>query len=238
VQLCVVRRRAENDLFASSEVGVTQLGIEACGPQRTESLSQFYTPPVTAQKMVESIGDVKLWRVLEPACGLGALVKPLLARGSGRLLSEECHDPMRVVAYDIDARNIDWCRDNIADPSVAWWQADYLTEPTPCELYDLCLMNSPYEGGLDGDFLAKAMSESQRIVALIKTESLHGVSRYNSVWSKCSGMESPWILRTVSAFIRRPNFGGNGGQVEFSVVKLSRRTEEDGNATSCVEWWT
>jgi len=221
---------------------VTQLSIGECGPDRNESLSQFYTPPRIAQRMVQSVGDVRLFRVLEPSCGLGALLKPLAERGSGRIASDVLSfGPMVVDAVDIDARNIEWCKANVAsndDADLRYECGDYLKRPQPMEaFYDLGLVNPPYENGQDGEFLAKMMRECIRIVALIRTESLHGVARYEQVWRHCDGPESPWVVRTVETLVRRANFGGGGGMIETSIVKLSRRQEhENGSVQSCVGW--
>lgn len=219
---------------------MTQLVIDAFGPTRNEALSQFYTPPAVATRMVNSVGDVKLWRVLEPSCGLGALVKPMLLRGSGRLLSESMRHPMVIDAVDIDERNIEWCRENILSSDnerVAFECCDYLERPAPMDaFYCLGIANPPYEDGKDGLFLAKMMHECIRVVALIRTESLHGVGRYEQVWSKCDGIDSPWIVRSVSLNVRRVNFGGGGGMIETTIVKMSRRGEHDDGVTSCVGW--
>lgn len=225
----------------------TQVGFDVFGPQRVESLSQFFTPPALALRMVGSLGDAPIRTVLEPSCGLGALIKPMIARGCGRGLQASIANPMVITAVDVDARNIDWCIENIRDVATCrmqWRLHDYLTMPAPAERYDLSISNVPYNKdpddnvALDGKFLGKMIDECERIITLIRTTSLNGAKRYEQVWRHCDGRDSLWIVRKVSACIARPNCGGDGGKIDFSVVKMSRRTEADGDKTlSCIDWW-
>ena len=56
------------------------------GTNRDAGLSQWFTPPKLAARVVEwagvPISPFKEWRVLEPSAGNGALVRPLLAAGA------------------------------------------------------------------------------------------------------------------------------------------------------------
>lgn len=229
-----------------ARIRATQSGFDAFGPSRVEALSQFFTPPGVATRMVDMIGDVKLRTVLEPSCGLGALVKPMLLRGSGRYVSDSILDPLVITAVDIYEPNVTWCRDNIiADgptTRVDWVLGDYLAMPAPTQRYDLSVSNVPYNKdpddavALDGKFLAKLMDECERAVTLIRLTSLAGEYRYEQVWSRCEGRDSEWIVREFVALPTRPNCGGKGGKIDFCVVKMSRRTEHDDGVTSCIGW--
>lgn len=221
----------------------TQVGLDDFGPSRVEALSQFFTPSAIASHMIDMVAGANFRTVLEPSCGLGALIKPLLARQA------DCGspEPLAITAVDIYEPNVAWCRDNIAADGpvtrVDFVHGDYLAMPAPAQRYDLSVSNVPYNKddadnvALDGKFLAKLMDECERIVTLIRLTSLAGDYRYKHVWSRCEGYGSEWIVRELVALPSRPNCGGKGGKIDFCIVKMSRRTEHDEKNLSCVGWW-
>jgi Dimethyladenosine transferase (rRNA methylation) len=108
------------------------------GETRSRDLSQWYTPPKLAKRIVAwslaRDGDC----VLEPSAGQGALVKPLLERG--------CH----VDAWEIDPGNAA-ALGELAHAGLTVCEADFLASPGwGCSFrYDLAMLNPPYEDNQD-----------------------------------------------------------------------------------------
>jgi hypothetical protein len=106
---------------------------------------------------------------------------------------------------------------------------DYLTLPEPTELYDTALMNPPYEDGLDGRFVEKAMAESRRVVALLRLDALGGKGRHGRVWARES-----FGLAGLVVLVGRPDFGGpHGAMGDYCVIDLRRGWSGD----TRMEWW-
>jgi hypothetical protein len=163
-------------------------------------------------------------RVLEPACGDGALIRGLL-RAAPSLRP-------RVTAIDIAP-----VRSHI--DGVEWQTGDFLAMPGPIEPYDLAILNPPYEGGLDSRFVERAMDQSLRVAALVRLALLESARSHRRIWSRVERGE--WYLHDLAIYSRRPAFlpGGapsDGGKTAFAIVVLDRRPALDG-ATS-VSWVT
>lgn len=187
---------------------------------RAKALSQWFTPRDLAQRIAYTSVCPRYdeaWRILEPSAGDGALVHA----------ARDASSRATVDAYDIDPA---LCERH------GWTHADYLTNPAPERLYDLALMNPPYEGGLDAAFVGKAMDESTRVVALVRSAFMHGAARHRSIWSRVESGE--WSLVGVSYLVGRPSFllaGGESGSPlsDFIVIQLRR----GGPVTTSVDWW-
>lgn len=194
--------------------------------ERQAALSQWYTPADLASRLVAWCGAARGWRILEPSAGSGALVRPWL--------DNEFAEPSQITACEIDPR---WATHLRETCGVHVEECDYLTRPGPAEPYDLAIMNPPYEGGLDSAFVAKAMGESRRIVALVRSAFLHGLTRHDRIWSRVE--VGPWRLVSIAYLVGRPSFlaaGAASGSPlsDFVALKLSRVEGERGPS---VEWW-
>jgi predicted RNA methylase len=207
--------------------------------QRQAALSQWFTPPDLARRVVEWCGRPPLsWRVLEPSAGSGALVEAMLGwecSGSGIIT------PSQLTAVEIDPAYADHLRAVCAedDEPARVECCDYLTRPAPAEPFDLVVMNPPYEGGADSLFVAKAMDESRRVVALVRSAFFYGAARHNRVWSRVESRD--WRLVGVAHLRSRPSFSAGGEDSgsplsDFMAIKLSRVACDDVAGTS-VEWW-
>lgn len=198
--------------------------------RRRLELSQWHTEPRLARAV---------WRwatryysprtVLEPACGHGALVRPILDEPGG---------VRSVVLIDIDQRATVVCGElceRAARLGMAWVVecADFLQ----CErikLFDLALMNPPYEDGLAEQFVLQALAVAERVVGVFKASILHGQSRDRMLWS---------VARTTreARLATRPCFGGaDSAKSDYVVLEIRRMaTGEDMRAERwvLVEHW-
>lgn len=205
---------------------------------RQLALSQWHTPDALAVRLVEWSGrPPRTWRVLEPSAGAGALVRPWLDGGALALA-----DASQITACEIDPRWSAHLRETC--PGVCVEDVDYLARPAPAEPFDLTVMNPPYEGGADSLFVAKAMNESRRVTALVRSAFFYGAARHNRVWSRVESRD--WRLVGVAHLRSRPSFSAGGEDSgsplsDFVAIKLSRASgdgEALGSVGTCVEWWT
>ena len=187
---------------------MTQLAIEEAGPERLANLDQWFTPPKLARKMVEwpavfmDPGGVR--SVLEPSSGNGALLGPI----------RDTYKHATLTSFEIDPR---WAAETGAN-------CENFLAAAP-DFYDLGVMNPPYSDGRDGRFLAHALHQCGTLVALIRTHALHGMGRFESVWTLGR-------VRRVAYLVRRPSFGGGSPQHEFCAVLFGPETIPAGH-----EWW-
>jgi len=200
-----------------------QLGLIDPGePYYDEALSQWYTPPDLAQRIVAWAlrGTEGSLRILEPSAGDGALIRPLSA----------IH---RATAYEIDLRRMAVlsCLDQVEEVRpvgyLGHWSGDH---------WDLAIMNPPYENGAAERFVRKAVTECDRVVALLRASALFGVERWGILWSQVA-------ITRLALLTRRPQFGGAQSQSpagDYVVVECRRRREEARLTEASrveVEWW-
>ena len=206
-------------------------GVDTLPPERLrqKALSQWFTDEATAQRLTERMvgRPPGSWRVLEPSAGSGALIRALLS-----------HSPagLHVDAVELDPR----FAAGLSDLCVHVECCDYLTRPAPAEPYDLVLMNPPYEGGLDSEFLEKAMRESRCVVALVRLALLESQRSYDRVWSRVRCFD--WAMTDLAVFTSRPEFLAagedvGGGKTAFAAVRLSRFHADRQWRGTTVEWW-
>jgi hypothetical protein len=201
---------------------------------RRAALSQWFTPQPIAKRMAEWAGDIG-GVVLEPSFGSGALIDAWIERCEGTA-APSYHPTARIDAVELDPR---WADLVAYGPSVHTSCGDYLARPAPSTRYALGLTNPPYEGGLDGLFLAKLMDECDRVIALVRLAALAGGARHEAVWSRVERNVDGWWMPGLAVFSSRPVFEGpesasGSAKSDFVCVKLSRIGEPGRTA---VEWW-
>lgn len=196
--------------------------------QRQKALSQWWTPDETARRIVQWAGPLPHGScVLEPSAGGGSFVRAALAR----------HKAAHITAIEIDPLVAPRLR-AIEEPLLDVVVADYMTWRAT-QRFARVYINPPYEGGADGRHVAKAMDESDEVVALVRLAALAGAARGEQVWSQVGGGE--WWLKGLAIFSSRPVFlaagsGSDGGKTDFCAVHLTRRERFDARQTH-VEWW-
>jgi hypothetical protein len=231
-------------------------------------LSQWHTPLPLAMRFAAWTGFWRMTRasdgvvhICEPSAGGGALLRGIDAIAARRAIQGA---PVRTLVDAIEL-DLQWCtklralRPELASivqhGALSIENADYLARTRPLFEYDLTMMNPPYEGGLDGDFIVKAMSESLRVAGLVRTVALNGAKRFRDLWGRVSdgdeelaeifhaelerAIEIPdgWRLRKLAVIGSRPDFGGeNGAACDFCLVLLVRRGV-DAELPTRVTWW-
>lgn len=202
-------------------------GVTSSGG-RSPALSQWYSPPALARRIVSWAHVDAGMRVLEPAAGRGALIDPL------EPLIARC--AIRVVAYDIDDDNAQFLEDRWRF-AIEVRAGDFLADcPQAGERFHLAITNPPYEDNADAAFVLRCLEVSDRVVALVRSAFLHGGWRRAQVWRRAE-------LRRLAILSERPRFDGpvSGSPIsDFVVVELVRRAELRGageHDTPTVEWW-
>lgn len=203
-------------------------GVDA--PPRDHDLSQWFTPPELAQRVVAWAGVDRVEneyapRVLEPSAGNGALVRPLVDAGAW------------VTAVELDPRYVGVLAKllNKCEEHAVLCPKNFLEfEPLP---YDLCVMNCPYEDGLDVAFIRHALAFAPRVVGIFRSAIVHGEERYDTLWRRVDIVRGKWLRW-------RPQFGkgekSDGARSDFCVLELrererSRELDEDMNLR--FGWW-
>ncbi|MCC7542373.1 MAG: hypothetical protein IT379_39510 [Deltaproteobacteria bacterium] len=189
-------------------------------------LSQWYTAPELARRIVRWSLPAIGMRILEPAAGRGALIDPLVPLLESRAIE--------VVACELDEANVEVLRARYHGLNVDVRHCDFLaTDVGRC---DLALQNPPYEDDRDIGFVLHALEHAPRVVALLRSAFRHGARRRNQVWRWAE------LLRVVE-LAERPRFEGpvSGSPLsDFAVFELSSRPlpRAPGEADRPkVEWW-
>lgn len=201
------------------------------GTNRDVSLSQWFTPAALAERVVEWADidtcypaghEPRAMRVLEPSAGNGALVRPLVAAGA------------EVYAIELDNRYSRELHD--AGAHAIWWDNFLEFKPhepdTASRAFDLCVMNPPYENGLDVAFILHALKFAPCVVGVFRSQILHGVERKEQLWKE--------VRPTRVAFCsRRPFKGAETDYVVLELVERSRHSMSSatGFAELTAEWW-
>lgn len=201
------------------------------GTNRDVGLSQWFTPSDLAKRVVEWAFEGRAMErlsacVLEPSAGNGALVRPLVAAGA------------HVMAVELDPRYFkDLSRAlglGVREHTMLC-PADFLECKPGSALFDLCVMNPPYEDGKDVAFILHALKFAPRVVGIFRSALLHGSTRKRELWAH--------VRPTRIAFLAdRPKFGeGNGARSDFIVADLVRILEPTAGYPAernvNVEWW-
>lgn len=173
--------------------------------KRQKLLAQWFTPPRLADRLWNRMDPVRGLRVLEPAAGRGALIRPMFGRFA----------PRRVVAYEIDARLAPELRR--VGPRVEVRIGDFLKAKNPGS-FDLAVMNPPYEDDRDVAFLTRALEVAPRVIGIFRSDFLHGVDRWNEVWRHVDIVQA-------ACLVGRPRFSESPGvpMSDFVALHVRRR---------------
>lgn len=200
---------------------------------RQYALSQWHTEPRLARRVWHWANKYEQPRnVLEPSVGHGALVRPIL---------EDPYACTDVLLVDVDPRAITVCQELVerAKARGLSWNTecvDFLERRRSVhvsDLFDLVLMNPPYEDGAAEVFVMHALAISQRVVGVFKSSMHHGLSRFRMLWSRAR------VTREVK-LATRPSFGrgesgSKTGETDYVVLEIKRLQPHEDMAA---ERWT
>lgn len=190
------------------------------GEKRKPELSQWFTPPDLAQRIVTWAlapwyEQSRRWlRVLEPSAGRGALAIPL-----SKLVSE-------VLCYEIDPQNAEWLTSRVTTIC-----CDFLAMPEGIDVkYDMAVMNPPFEGGQTEKHIMHALKFADRVVCHCPLTTLAGQARGENLWSKVH-------LHRLAICSSRPSYGGKGGATDMCTVDVTLLDHREKRDATDVEWW-
>lgn len=196
---------------------------DLCDP----ALSQWYTPPELADRIVQwallTFPDEDRLNVLEPSCGRGALVRPLVEQGH------------LVTGVDLDPRNVAHCREEFPG---AYIVGDFLKLTKIDIRYGLAVMNPVFEDGATEAHVQHALKFAPRVVCHCPLTTLAGKDRREGLWSVA-------YLKRLVIHASRPKYSGNrtGGMTDMCTIDVVRRPESPLSfqrvASSGVDivWW-
>ncbi len=197
----------------------TQLQMESIAPSYDLSLSQWFTPPELAKKIVDWAGVRSGDTVLEPSAGAGSFVLTALKIGA------------RVTAFEIDAR---FFPGHISG-DLKWNVLDFFSVASPDTqgiwgTFDFAITNPPYENGQDLKFIEACTRIAETTIALTKTSFFHGVERGEKFWKH-------WRPTRLVFLSSRPRFSGSEGsaKTDFCIFELKRSNPKP--ASTKIEWW-
>jgi hypothetical protein len=191
--------------------------------------SQWYTPDWLATRIAVWSGFTPDDKLLEPAAGRGALIRPL---------------PLCAwTAVELDEENAVALLADLPCARLTAHSRDFLTcTPTELGTFDGVIMNPPYEGNLDADFVMHALDFAPRVIALLRSAFRHGDHRWSRVWK--------WVdCPRMAELIGRPKFGqglaSNTPMSDFAVFEFQRRDGGPhprgdglrGGRNVEVQWW-
>lgn len=155
--------------------------IQSSATQDDRGLDAYFTPieAIRSLMRLESLPGY-IW---EPACGDGAIVKPLRAAG-----------------HEVHATDL-------ADYGLedSWSKCDYLTQTAPRGIQGI-VTNPPFKHAQE--FISKAVGECGFVAMLLRTNFLESMARYQ--WFKNSPPDRVWISSRRLPMMHR--YGWTGKQ--------------------------
>lgn len=202
--------------------------------KKQRALSQYYTRPELARRlwlwagMRARFAALRPISVLEPTCGVGGLLVPILELG---VRTE------RVVAVDIDRKNTRLVHQRFAQhlPSLTVVTDNFLNLSVTHlgKGFDFAPVNFPFENNAHIECTEHAFSFTNIVTGIYPADVSYSDKR-GAFWA--------WhdIVREAR-LVKRPKFGGrHTPMTNFVVLDLRRRTtrRKDGEASPMtVEWW-
>lgn len=199
------------------------------GTNRDHTLSQFFTPPKLAAKLVEwaHVADEQYhrdyacrgaFRVLEPSAGNGAIVRELVKAGAevhAVEIDERYHADLKAIGYT----GMLYCPKNFMECGAGergWpW------------MYDLCVGNFPFHLDLDGGFTLHALKFAPRVCAIYPSNFYFSEKRIE-FWKHVR----PTRIANIA---RRPWEGAT----DYVALELVKREEHFSYPMACeLEQWT
>lgn len=180
--------------------------------ERKPELSQWYTPPELAKRIVEFADDSAGFSpeyVLEPSAGRGALCSAIMDRWPHVMLT----------AVDIDQENARELRRKLG--SWAHVAAGNFLEIEPTDFghdFDLVVMNPPFEGWQAESHIMHALNFAGRVVAHCPLTTLAGVDRRVCLWSRVE-------LDRLAICATRPRYGGpvkGSGATDMCTISIRK----------------
>lgn len=172
-------------------------------PQLDPALSQWHTPAWIARNLAHWVQQPRV-RILEPACGSGNLVEPLYRRG---------HKPSLITCVELDPAWADFARARFEN-DIAVHHDNFLDlSPRTLGMFDVVLMNPPFEDGLHIAFLEHALKFAPRVVGIFPVAVQFGEERDRDVWAHKARVSRRAILPV------RVKYGGSS-QASFETVAL------------------
>jgi predicted RNA methylase len=171
-------------------------------PELSPALSQWFTPDWISRRLATWVHPGM--RVLEPACGAGNLIRPLLAGG---------HAPERITAVELDEAWADHCRIRFRH-LVTVNHGNFLAQEWG--RFDAVLMNPPFEGGLHAQFLDHALDHAPVVLALMPVAIEFGEERDRTFWA---------LKGRVTRRARLPERVKYGGKSQASFETVAIRVE-------------
>lgn len=178
--------------------------------------SQWDTREDLADAIVELAELSDTARVLEPSAGRGALV---------RAIRKSCPDA-EITAIEIDPARCALLQQLVDEEILnVVREGDFLSVELGEQSFDASISNTPYENGADGKHLAHQMQLAPRVVAVLRTNALHGSERFERVWKRCKPA-GDWGLHTLIYLASRPDFesviADGNARSDFVLVRLDR----------------
>lgn len=204
--------------------------------RRKIELSQWFTGPRLAKATWEwATRYHKPRTVLEPAAGHGALVRPIL---------EDPRGCRKVVLLDVDPEALPVLETLCSRGRQAGmaWDAECVNflERYPSrhaiDLFDLALMNPPYEDGRAEEFILHALAVAERVVGIFKASILHGQSRDRMLWSVARATREVRLAGRPS-FGQSESYGGKSDYVLLEIRRLSEGEDMRAERWVLVEHW-
>lgn len=193
--------------------------LQASESMPTRALSQWFTQPELARRIVDWADIPRDANVLEPSAGEGAFLAPLVGRCA------------QIWAVEIDPRYASALRATY--PGIMVATKDFLdVSPSDSLRIDLAIGNPPYEKNQDLSHVCHMLRFAPRLVLLLRLMFLAGERRYESLWTRAT-------LRRLAVLPRRPPFKGDGdmgARSDYGVFEIVRGVPPAGHKVS-VEWW-
>lgn len=196
-------------------------------PPLLPSLSQWPTPHFLARLLTRWVQPGE--RVLEPSCGGGNLIAALLERG---------HDPKLITGVEIDPAWVEHARARF-DGSVRIALGDFLdplqTNFAP-KSFDVVLMNSPFEDGIHGRFIERALQVAETVIGIFPVAVEFTAERNRGLWKNVAQVVRRARLpeRVKYAGTDSPKFD----TIALEIVRRLRPRADDGRDVVIEEvWW-